>query len=645
MNRAYTVLSIKAVDDDARVIEGIASTPTPDRVGDIVEPLGAKFKLPMPLLWQHRASEPVGHVTFAKPNKEGIPFKAKLARTDEPGTLRDRLNEAWQSVKMGLVQAVSIGFSINAFEILKEGGWRITDWEWLELSLVTIPANADATIDSIKSIDAELLAASGRKQSGERTVKAGVTASRKPVKAEEAKTMKKTLAEQISAFESTRAAKAARMDDLMDAAAEKGETLDDAAKQEYDDLERDVKEIDEHLVRLRAREKANKDAAVPADGKTDKGAAESRSGVRVESIKANVPPGIPFTRYTLALARAKGNRLEALEIARSIKAWHNTPEVENVLKAAVSAGTTTDSTWAAPLVEYQVMAQEFIEYLRPRTIIGRIPGLRRVPFKVKVPRQTAVASVGWVGEGKPKPVGSGAFDSVTLDHYKIAGIIVLTDELVRLSNPSAETLAREDLAGGIVELMDNDFIDPDKAVSANVSPPSITNGVTPRAATGTEYSHLVADSKVVMDNFIAANITPDTVIMSQGQAWSFSMMENSLGQRRFPDLTMEGGTWLGLNVVTSQNVPDTDSSPQEGKPIIFLRASEIMLADEGEVMIDISREASLQMDSAPTDPVAAATVLVSLWQHNMTGVRAERMVNWAKRRDAAVQFISSAKYA
>jgi HK97 family phage prohead protease len=236
MNRAYSLIEIKAVNEDDRVIEGIASTPSPDRMGDIVEPLGAQFKLPMPLLWQHRSGEPVGNVTFAKPNKNGIPFKAKIERTDEPGTLKNRLDEAWQSVKLGLVRAVSIGFTINAFEILKDGGWRINEWEWLELSLVTIPANADATITNIRSIDSELLAASGQKNGAERTVKAGVTASRSTnaVKAMEAKTMKKTIAEQISAFEATRQAKSGRMDELMDAAAEKGETLDQAQQDEYD---------------------------------------------------------------------------------------------------------------------------------------------------------------------------------------------------------------------------------------------------------------------------------------------------------------------------------------------------------------------------------------------------------------------------
>ena len=45
VERAYSVLDIKRVrDDDLRIIEGMATTPTTDRLGDIVEPLGVTFK-------------------------------------------------------------------------------------------------------------------------------------------------------------------------------------------------------------------------------------------------------------------------------------------------------------------------------------------------------------------------------------------------------------------------------------------------------------------------------------------------------------------------------------------------------------------------------------------------------------------------
>ena len=162
MDRAYSLLEVRSVNEAERVIEGIASTPTPDRMGDIVEPLGAKFALPMPLLWQHQHDKPVGHVEFAKPTKAGIPFKARIARVDEPGALKDRVDEAWQSVKSNLVRAVSIGFRALEYSRMDDGGLRFLSWEWMELSLVTIPANNEAVITAVKNLDREHLPAIGR---------------------------------------------------------------------------------------------------------------------------------------------------------------------------------------------------------------------------------------------------------------------------------------------------------------------------------------------------------------------------------------------------------------------------------------------------------------------------------------------------
>jgi uncharacterized protein len=155
MNRAYSILDIKAISEDGQVIEGIASTPTPDRMGDVVDPMGAKFALPMPLLWQHNHDEPIGQVEFAKPTPKGIPFKARLANPDdfESQTLKERLILARESIVGGLVRAVSIGFRSIEHSVMDNGGWRFLQWEWLELSAVTIPANADAVITTIKAFD------------------------------------------------------------------------------------------------------------------------------------------------------------------------------------------------------------------------------------------------------------------------------------------------------------------------------------------------------------------------------------------------------------------------------------------------------------------------------------------------------------
>lgn len=168
MEYAYSVLnydkkSFFTEDDDFVYVSGIASTPTPDRDRDIVEPLGAKFETPMPFLWMHSSQRPVGEMTFAEPSKEGIPFKSQMPKIKEPGLLKDQVDLAIHSIKYRLVKAVSIGFKGLQWSWMDDGGIRFEEWEWLELSLVTIPANSEAVLDLAKSLDRVNRAALGIK--------------------------------------------------------------------------------------------------------------------------------------------------------------------------------------------------------------------------------------------------------------------------------------------------------------------------------------------------------------------------------------------------------------------------------------------------------------------------------------------------
>lgn len=163
--KAWSVLERRefTADDDFVYIEGIATTPTPDRVDDIVEPMGAEFKTPMPLLLYHVSNMPVGNMVFAKPTKTGIPFKATIPKVKEPGIIQDRTNEAIHSLQYHLINAVSIGFRgiKGGVEILKNGGLHFKKWQWFELSLVSVPAQSEAVITAVKSMDAAASAGSG----------------------------------------------------------------------------------------------------------------------------------------------------------------------------------------------------------------------------------------------------------------------------------------------------------------------------------------------------------------------------------------------------------------------------------------------------------------------------------------------------
>jgi len=183
MEQAYALIQTKEFDEDGEVvrISGIASTPTPDRSRDIVDPLGAIFKTPMPLLWMHDHEKPVGHMTFAKPTKDGIPFTAEIPKVKEAGKLKDRIDEALHSLKYKLVAAVSIGFRPTEYAYMDDGGIHFKAWEWLELSLVTVPANPGAQIQLVKDLDRTALAALGIKRESRTPRKPGATGTRKAI--------------------------------------------------------------------------------------------------------------------------------------------------------------------------------------------------------------------------------------------------------------------------------------------------------------------------------------------------------------------------------------------------------------------------------------------------------------------------------
>jgi HK97 family phage prohead protease len=151
--KAFSAITIKALREDEREIEGIASTPALDRVKDIVEPLGLTFAKDAPLLLNHDHAQPVGTVQFGAPTDKGLPFVAKIAKVDEPGVVKDRTDEAWHSVKSKLIKGVSIGFNPEEYEPMGDGkGLRFTKASVHELSLVAIPCNPEAVITAFKSL-------------------------------------------------------------------------------------------------------------------------------------------------------------------------------------------------------------------------------------------------------------------------------------------------------------------------------------------------------------------------------------------------------------------------------------------------------------------------------------------------------------
>lgn len=690
MKRAWCTLSIetKAAGDGKRTFTGIASTPATDRQGDIVEPKGAQFKLPIPLLWQHDSRQPIGWVTSAKVTAKGIEIAGEVAELDEQTakdapTLLQRLNEAWGMMKMGLVRGLSIGFkSIEEADIQGTWGRRFIKWDWLELSAVTIPANSEASILAIKSADELLLRTAAFGVPAQKSVivrlnppgASGQTQRQTPQP--ETKGINMTLKEAITQFQAKRKAAMDRMSEIVNKSVEEGVTLDAEQSTTHDELTAEVKAIDAHLARLYEQEKLVEaevqDASTPGNTTSKAVVLSSRAGtdevlsksVRQGDgiIRANplIPKGTAFVRYACALAMSKGVVMQAYQIA---KKWDtSTPEVASVLKlaleaggttgfygqdgapitqhvkTAVAAGNTTDTNWASPLVQYNNMASEFVELLRPKTIIGRLQGLRRVPFNIRFASTTSGSSMAWVGQGLGKPVSKMQLSTNTLGFAKAAGIVVITKELAVLSSPAATELVQSDMLGAMAQFLDQQFINPNVAAVANVSPASITNGAGNIVqSTGATLALFEADLANLITGFVSNEIDIGSAVFicTPYTAMKIGMLRTTQGELAYPTINAAGGTLLGIPVLTTNAVP---SSTSPGSILALVATPEIFLADEGGVELDASEEASLEMVDNPS---GAAASLVSLWQNNLIGLRAERMINWQRRRTYAVGYIDN----
>jgi HK97 family phage major capsid protein len=459
--------------------------------------------------------------------------------------------------------------------------------------------------------------------------------------------------EQISSFEAKRAASAERMTAIMAESAKTGSTLDEQQTQDYDGLAAEVKTVDDHLVRLRAHEKqilARAKPITPDDGAEPAAAAAARAPSRILFAGANIEPGIRFARVALALARSRGDRSGALAEVQANRRWMDqTPEVAKVLMTAIPAADTTTAGWASELVYAENMQAEFIDYLRPMTILGRLTGVRRVPFNIRMGSLTGGTTGYWVGQGKPIPMSKGTTGSASLGITKAAGLAAYDDEVLKSSSPSIEVMLRDDLAKAVAQTVDVSFIDPNNGGVANITPASVLYGITPTSASGTNAAAVSADVAGVFAAAIAANLDPmsGVWVMSPTTALKLSLMMTTNGVKQYPGISIKGGEWMGLPVIVSPNAVIA-GSPQFGNMIVLLIQNEILVADDGGVDIQISNETALEMLDNPTNLSTGgttATAMVSMFQTQSWAIKAVRYVNWTKRRTAAAAFIQAAAYA
>lgn len=340
-----------------------------------------------------------------------------------------------------------------------------------------------------------------------------------------------------------------------------------------------------------------------------------------------LPMGTGFSRYLHALTASRGDTQRAQAFAQR---WRDSPQVSAAFefrtKAAVGAGTTTDATWAKPLVTTG-LAAEAISLLRGLSIVGQLePRLRRVEFGLQVPMHASTVMLGgWIAEGLPIPVAALNFSTVgPLEPTKVAVITALTKELLTLGTPNTEAMVRQDVLGGLAALIDQSFLLP-TSVAAAGRPAAVTAGAVEVTSTGATAAAIAADLGAMLASITTSGGNLVWVMRPTTRAKVAAALGSTSG---LP------ATLHGIPVVVSKN------SPQQ---VTLLDGDAILLAaDDNGFDVSLSESSTIQMDSVPANPVAASTVMTSFFQSNLVGVRAVRVINWLRVVDGSVVFMTTA---
>ncbi len=156
MTKHSSVLKLKKLGEDG-TIEGYASTfgGEPDSYGDVIaagafagslEEHATKKTAPK-MLWQHDMRQPIGKWTELIEDDKGLFAKGRLNLEVQ------QAREAYALLKEGDIDGLSIGYRVKNYSVDEETHvWTLNEIDLREVSIVSIGANENATVTSVKAL-------------------------------------------------------------------------------------------------------------------------------------------------------------------------------------------------------------------------------------------------------------------------------------------------------------------------------------------------------------------------------------------------------------------------------------------------------------------------------------------------------------
>jgi hypothetical protein len=650
-----------------------------DYFGDEVVQAGLEFPSALPAVADHSHTLDASIGEWINVERAGRETFATLRLLPPGGSRMADLVRALHAG--GFPLASSVNFDIHPGDIEPitraapngqvRRGKRYKRGKVTEVTLTQFPANqsAVAVARSLGFNDAELAALS-RTVPGVASVARAITA----VAGAPPRTTAMTLAEMIAAAQAAHEAAQTNLSAATTALeADSGEV-------NMQTVARATSEVDSSFARLTTL-RAAETAATRRAAATPPAAAAAPTQVS-RAVAAVAAPAVN-TRLTNTTDKPVGQRLAqitlACHVARSRgctvdqvvqELFPQEPDTIAIARSLVGSADTTTVGWAAELVRAEAKAM-LDAAAGPTSIWPTLASLgQSLNFggaqSILIPQTNIGVSTGataWVGEAGAIPVVKGSVTGKRLYRYKLGGIIPITKELERASDPAAVEVMRGMLRQFLSNLLDTSMLDASAEV-VGVRPAGLLNGVVPIAgAVGGGYAALQADLAAINAAFSAANVgTKPVILVPQSKLFTLRTMTNALGQFVFADGSTSA---LGYQVIGSQFIAANtmigvaaenfasaidgfDYSTSDQATLTMANADAVAPTQAGAAPLGGALGVAGQVPVDGGIPVSggngasiAGMVAVSLWQTWQTGIRLVVPAGFGLTRAGSVQQVTA----
>ena len=531
----YFDLSRDAINEEARTVELAFSSESPVArwFGDeILDHDPKSIRLGRlndggPVLVDHDGTDHVGVV------EQVVISGDRVGRAQVRFGKSARAEEIWQDVKDGIRKSVSVGYRIHkmALESETDGmeSYRATDWEPYEISMVSVPADAQVGI--------------GRAATGEHITEVTnikikqIEESTMDTKAPEAT----PVVDNTFAIEDVRKAELGRITDIEAIGNQHGFSTDARAAITSG---QSANEFRSHVLN-----NISKPAPVVSNdiGLTEK---EVRNFSFMRAIHALSNPSDRRAQEAAAF-EFEASRAAADQMGRQAQGMFIPTEV---LKRDLTSGTATAG---GHTVSTDLLSNSFVDSLENAMVVAGLGAtmLRDLNGNVAIPRQTSGATAYWVAESGAVTESAAAFDQITMSGKTVGAFSDISRKLLLQSSIDIESFVRNDLAMRLAMAIDLSAL---AGTGSSNQPTGIlaTTGigaVTFGAAGNPTFGEMVdVESQVSIDNALFGSLG---YVSTAAMAGAMKQKAKDSGSGQF---VMANGQVNGYNMaVTNQMTANT----------------------------------------------------------------------------------------